>query len=207
MVVQLKGLWLYDYRVYGCTTIRVVVVRLKGVVTRLGRPADCSRQSCWLGSAGLLSLVAIFEKQSPSTREAVSLNSRSSLLKLKETFPWTQRNVSFCLFNHILSLIQTSEYAYSIIIFCLFKHLNSPAELSPSSGRTGSFIALTFLAGDKDAASGWSLIYLLAIEIIDNLFLILLMKSRRGDGSRAGNNGETDGFFRQKFLLFCSFLL
>jgi len=32
MVVQLKG--------YGCTTIRVVVVRLKGVVTRLGRAAD-----------------------------------------------------------------------------------------------------------------------------------------------------------------------
>jgi len=27
MVVQLKGLWLYDYRVYGCTTIRGVVVR------------------------------------------------------------------------------------------------------------------------------------------------------------------------------------
>ena len=25
---------------YGCTTIRVVVVRLKGVVTRLGRAAD-----------------------------------------------------------------------------------------------------------------------------------------------------------------------
>ena len=46
IVVQLKGVWLYDYRVYGCTTIRVVVVRLKGVVTRLGRPADCSRQSC-----------------------------------------------------------------------------------------------------------------------------------------------------------------
>ena len=40
MVVQLKGIWLYDYRVYSCTTIRVVVVRLKGVVTRLGRAAD-----------------------------------------------------------------------------------------------------------------------------------------------------------------------
>ena len=46
IVVQLKGVWSYNYRVYGCTTIRVVVVRLKGVVTRLGRPADCSRQSC-----------------------------------------------------------------------------------------------------------------------------------------------------------------
>ena len=117
MVVRLKGLWLYDYRVYGCTTIGCMVVRLKGVVTRLGRPADCSRQSCWLGSAELLSLVATFEKQSPSTREAVSLNSRSSLLKLKETSPWTQRNVSFCLFNHILLLIQPSEFASRTISF------------------------------------------------------------------------------------------
>ena len=192
---------------YGCTTIRVVVVRLKGVVTRLGRPADCSRQSCWLGSADLLSLVTTFEKQSPSTRKAVSFNSKSSLLKLKETSLWTQRNVSFRLFNHILSLIQTSEYANSIISFCLFKHLNSPAELSPSSGRAGSFIELTFLAGDEDAALNRGFIYLLAIEIINHLFLILLMKVRRGDGSCAGNNGETDGFFRQKFLLFCSFLL
>ena len=153
MVVQLKGVWLYDYRVYGCTTIRVVVVRLKGVVTRLGRPADCSRQSCWLGSAGLLSLVATFEKQSPKTKRDVSLNPKKRLL----------------------SLIQTSEYAYSIIIFCLFKHLNTPAELSPSPGRAGCFVELTFLAGDEDAALGWSLIYLLAIEIIDNLFLILFM--------------------------------
>ena len=71
-----------------------------------------------------------------------------------------------------------------------------PAELSPSFGRTGCFIELTFLAGDEDAALGRGLIYLLAIEIIDNLFLILFMKGRRGDGSCAGNNGETDGFFR-----------
>ena len=56
--------------------------------------------------------------------------------------------------KHLLLLIQTSEYAYSNISFCLFKHLNSPAELSPSSGRAGSFIELTFLAGDEDAASG-----------------------------------------------------
>lgn len=159
---------------YSCTTIRVVVVRLKGVATRLSRSAE----------------------PSGNLREAVSFNSKSSLLKLKEASLWTQRNVFFRLFNHILSLIQTSEYAYSIIIFCLFKHLNSPAELSSSPGRAGCFVELTFLAGDEDAALGWSLIYLLAIEIIDNLFLILLMKGRRGDGSCAGNNGETDGFFR-----------
>ena len=93
-------------------------------------------------------------------------------------------------------LIQSSPSAYSNISFCLFKHLNSPAELSPSPGRAGCFVELTFLTGDKDAALGRGLIYLLAIEIIDNLFLILLMKGRRGDGSCAGNNGKTDGFFR-----------
>ena len=98
--------------------------------------------------------------------------------------------------KRLLSLIQSYPFAYSIISFCLFKHLNSPAELSPSTGRTGCFIELTFLAGDEDAALGRGLIYLLAIEIIDNLFLILLMKGRRGDGSCAGNNGKTDGFFR-----------
>ena len=95
-------------------------------------------------------------------------------------------------------LIQTSEYAYSIIIFCLFKHLNTPVELSPSSGRAGSFIELTFLAGDEDAALGRGLIYLLAIEIIDHLFLILLMQGRRGDGSRARSNGEADEFLLKK---------
>ena len=103
----------------------------------------------------------------------------------------------FRLFNHILSLIQTSEYAYSIIIFCLFKHLKSPAELSPSSGRTGCFVELTFLAGDEDAALGRGLIYLLTIEIIDNLFLILLMKGRRGDGCCTRSNGEADGMLAQ----------
>lgn len=70
-----------------------------------------------------------------------------------------------------------------------------PAELSPSFGRTGCFIELTFLAGDEDAALGRGLIYLLAIEIIDNLFLILLIQGRRGDESCAGNNVEADDFW------------
>ena len=100
--------------------------------------------------------------------------------------------------KRLLSLIQTSEYAYSIIIFCLFKHLNTPAELSPSSGRTGCFIELSFLAGDEDASLSRGFIYLLAIEIIDNLFLILFMKGRRGDESCAGNNVEADDFFGKK---------
>ena len=81
------------------------------------------------------------------------------------------------------------------MIFCLFKHLNTPAELSPSSGRAGSFIELTFLAGDEDAALSRGFIYLLTIEIIDNLFLILLIQGRRGDESCAGNNVEADEFF------------
>lgn len=46
IVVQLKKLYLYDYRVYSCTTKQVIAVRLKGVVTRLSRGADCSQQTC-----------------------------------------------------------------------------------------------------------------------------------------------------------------
>ena len=114
----------------------------------------------------MLTRLSSSAEPSGNLREAVSFNSGSSLLKLKETSLWTQRNVSFRLFNHILSLIQTSEYAYSIIIFCLFKHLKSPAELSSSPGRAGCFIELTFLAGDEDAALSRGLIYLLAIEIM-----------------------------------------
>lgn len=69
-----------------------------------------------------------------------------------------------------------------------------PAELSPSSGRTGCFIELSFLAGDEDAALSRGFIYLLTIEIIDNLFLILLIQGRRGDECCAGNNVEADEF-------------
>ncbi len=32
--------------VYSCTTKEVIAVRLKGVVTRLSRGADCSQQTC-----------------------------------------------------------------------------------------------------------------------------------------------------------------
>jgi hypothetical protein len=84
------------------------------------------------------------------------------------------------------------------MIFCLFKHLNTPAELSPSSGRAGSFIELTFLAGDEDAALSRGFIYLLTIEIIDHLFLILLIQGRRGDRSCARSNGEADEFLGKK---------
>ena len=135
------------------------------------------------------------------------MNPKKRLLSLIQSYPFSYSIISFLLFKHLNTLIQSSPSAYSNISFCLFKHLNSPAELSPSSGRAGSFIELTFLAGDKDAALNRGFIYLLAIEIINHLYLILLMKVRRGDGSCAGNNGETDGFFRQKILLFCFFLL
>lgn len=39
-----------------------IVVRLKGDATRLNRRADCSQQTCRLGSARLLSLVTTFKK-------------------------------------------------------------------------------------------------------------------------------------------------
>ena len=85
--------------------------------------------------------------------------------------------------KRLLSLIQTSEFSSRTIFF---------------PGRAGCFVELTFLAGDEDAALGRGLIYLLTIEIIDNLFLILLMKGRRGDGCCAGNNVEADEFLGKK---------
>ena len=48
---------------------------------------------------------------------------------------------------------------------------------------------------------------MLAIEIIDNLFLILLMKGRRGDESCAGNNVEADEFLGKNFYYSVPFLL
>ena len=59
-------LQLYNYRVYSCTTKGVTVVRQQGVPTRLDRGADCSQQTCRLGSAGLSSLVATMEKLLPT---------------------------------------------------------------------------------------------------------------------------------------------
>ena len=110
-----------------------VVVRLKGVVTRLSRSAE----------------------PSGNLREAVSFNSRSSLLKLKETSLWTQRNVFFRLFNHILSLIQTSEYAYSNIWIRLFNHNLLLIQTSEFSSRTIFFprksrmLCRTYLSGGR----------------------------------------------------------
>ena len=42
-----------------------IVVRLKGDATKLNRRADCSLQTCRLGSARLLSLVTTFKKILP----------------------------------------------------------------------------------------------------------------------------------------------
>ena len=126
-----------------------------------------------------MSLVATFEKQSPKTKRDVSLNPKKRLLSLIQSYPFAYSIIFFRLFKHLNTLIQTSEIASRTIFF---------------PGRAGCFVELTFLAGDEDAALGWSLIYLLAIEIIDNLFLILFMKGRRDDESCAGNNVEADEF-------------
>ncbi|EFB36830.1 hypothetical protein PREVCOP_03627 [Segatella copri DSM 18205] len=48
---------------------------------------------------------------------------------------------------------------------------------------------------------------MLAIEIIDNLFLILFMKGRRDDESCAGNNVEADEFLGKNSYRSVSFLL
>ena len=81
-------LQLYNYRVYSCTTKGVTVVRQQGVPTRLDRGADCSQQTCRLGSAGLSSLVATMEKLLPSTRNDTFSNPRrDSFRHGKKFFP------------------------------------------------------------------------------------------------------------------------
>ena len=56
--------------------------------TRLDRGADCSQQTCWLGSAGLLSLVATMEKLLPCTRNDTFSNPRRySFQHGKKLFP------------------------------------------------------------------------------------------------------------------------
>ena len=65
-----------------------VVVRQQGVPTRLDRGADCSQQTCWLGSAGLPSLVATMEKLLSSTRnDTFSDMVRSSFQLVKMPIP------------------------------------------------------------------------------------------------------------------------
>ena len=63
------------------TTIQVVVVRFKGVATRLSRRADCSLQTCRLGSAGLLSLVSTVKKIPSRTPKETFLNPERDILE------------------------------------------------------------------------------------------------------------------------------
>ena len=64
-------------------------------LSMLGRPADCSEQTCWLGSAELLSLVATFQKQSPWTPYSISLNLIRRLLSLAQSYSSAYGAVSF----------------------------------------------------------------------------------------------------------------
>ena len=66
---------------YTRTTILVVVVRFKGVATRLSRRADCSQQTWLLGSAGLLSLVATVKKIPSRTPKETFLNPERDILE------------------------------------------------------------------------------------------------------------------------------
>mgnify|MGYP004668106523 CR=1 FL=1 len=55
------------------------IFNASALVTIVSRCADCSRQTCWLGSAELLSLVANSEKQYSLTQETVSATPRNYL--------------------------------------------------------------------------------------------------------------------------------
>ena len=82
-----------------------------GVVTIVSRCADCSRQTCWLGSAELLSLVANSEKQYPLTQETVSSYPRNSIRYPDKLSPLIRYAISVSLFNHILLLNQPYSLA------------------------------------------------------------------------------------------------
>ena len=69
---------------YSRTTKRCIVVRFKGVATRLNRRADCSQQTCRLGSARLLSLVTTFKKILPWTPKDICLYPKRYLLVLQK---------------------------------------------------------------------------------------------------------------------------
>ena len=68
------------------TTIQVVVVRFKGVATRLSRRADCSQQTCQLGSAGLLSLVTTVKKIPSRPPKDTFLNPERDILKPRKIY-------------------------------------------------------------------------------------------------------------------------
>lgn len=65
----------------------LISIRKKSVATRLSKAADCSQQTCRLGSADLLSLVATSEKVSPGTRGVMSFNSQRRLHQPIELTP------------------------------------------------------------------------------------------------------------------------
>ena len=74
-------LQLYNYRVYSCTTKGVIVVQLKGLQLYDNKVFP-------LGSAGLSSLVATMEKLLPSTRNDTFSNPRrDSFRHGKKFFP------------------------------------------------------------------------------------------------------------------------
>ena len=79
---------------YTRTTKQVVVVRLEGVATRLGRASDCIQQTSRLGAARLLSLVATFKKLYTSTPEVIFSNLRSYILAPQKLYTQTTEEAS-----------------------------------------------------------------------------------------------------------------
>ena len=100
-----------------------------GHPTRLARPADCSEQTCWLGSADLPSLVTTFKKLYPCTPEDGFFHSRRRIRSPNETYSFIQRDVFFHLKRRIIqgtkthpSMFRLPYFYYSNRFFtCTFK--------------------------------------------------------------------------------------
>ena len=67
------------------------IFNASALATRLSKAADCSQQTCRLGSADLLSLVTTAEKVSSGTQGVMSFNSRRRLHQLIELTPLSHR--------------------------------------------------------------------------------------------------------------------
>ena len=92
-------------------------IQLKGNITWVGRLADCSQQTCWLGSAELLTLVITLAKVSSWTREVVSLNLRRHLLEPEKTYHWAKGAISLNLRKYIIEPNKEHYTIYESLIW------------------------------------------------------------------------------------------
>ena len=121
-------------------------------LSMLGRPADCSEQTCWLGSAELLSLVATFQKQSSWTPYSISLNLIRRLLSLAQSYSSAYGVVFFSLRSRILRLTEPYPSACIVISFkilCRLVSFTQPFALALTGRLAGCYYILS-IARDQE---------------------------------------------------------